>query len=155
MIDSFIIYISNLLGPVALCLYVQNEQKIVKRKICNSWSLSLEFPVGTSYSVSRIESMICFSTSFNCCMVLVWFTNMNCASSLPENKLATSLQACKPSAHVWSVLELSLVPQFSNQAPPGAQQLGLPDFLMIAHLGHTGALLVAVTTGVDMQTLVK
>ena len=88
-------------------------------------------------------------------MVLVWFTNMNCASSLPENKLATSLQACKPSAHVWSVLELSLVPQFSNQAPPGAQQLGLPDFLMIAHLGHTGALLVAVTTGVDMQTLVK
>ena len=93
--------------------------------------------------------MVCFSTSLNCCVV------MNCASALPENKPTTPLQACTPSSHVCSVLELPLVPQLLNQAPPGAQQLSLPDFLMAAHLGHTGVILVAVTAAVDMQKLVK
>ena len=99
--------------------------------------------------------MVCFSTSPNRCMGVVWFSNMNCASALPENKPTTSLQACLPSSHVCSVLELPLVPQFSNQAPPGAQQLSLPDLVMAAHLGHTGAILVAVIADVDAQTLVK
>ena len=80
---------------------------------------------------------------------------MNCGSALPEAKLTTSLQACMPAIHVCSVLELPLVPQFLNQAPPGAQQLSLPDLWMTAHLGHTGAILVAVPAGVDMQTLIK
>ena len=80
---------------------------------------------------------------------------MNCDFALPENKLTTSLQVCTPSTHVCSVLKLPLVPQFLNQAPPGAQQLSLPDFLMTAHLGHTEAILVTVTAGVDMQTLIK
>merc|ERR1719174_3631420 len=90
--------------------------------------------------------MICLSPSLNCCVVVVWFTDfMNCDTDFLENKLATSLQACTPSTHVYSVLELRLVPHFLNQAPPGAQQLSLPDFLMAAHLAHTGAILVAVT----------
>ena len=92
-------------------------------------------------------------------MLIVWFTDfmncMNCASALPENNLTTSLQACTPSTHVCSVLELPLVPQFPNQAPPGAQQLSLPDFLMEAHLGHMGAILVSVTVDIDMQTPVN
>ena len=61
---------------------------------------------------------------------------MNGDSSLPENKLTPSLQALLPSNHVCAVLELSLAPQFLNQAPPGAQQLSLPDFLMVPHLEH-------------------
>ena len=82
-------------------------------------------------------------------MVVVWFTDiMYCDSDFPEAKITTSLQACLPSIHVCSVLEFPLVPQLSDQAPPGAQQLSLPDFLMAAHLGHTGAILVAVTAGV-------
>ena len=99
--------------------------------------------------------MVCCSTSFNCFVVVVWFININCDFALPENKLTTPLQACTPSTHVCSVLELPLVPQFLNQAPPGAQQLSSPDFFMTAHLGHSRAILVAVTAGVDMQTLVK
>ena len=125
------------------------NKTLVKTTMYDSWSLSLEFFVWALYRcVARVGSMVCFSTSLNCCVV------MNCASALPENKPTTSLQACTPSSHVCSVLELPLVPQFSNQVPPGAQQLGLPDFLMTAHLGHTGAILVTVTAGVDMQTLV-
>ena len=36
-------------------------------------------------------------------------------------------------------------PHFLNQAPPRAQQLGLPDFLLAPHLGH--AALMAVEAG--------
>ena len=115
----------------------------------SSLSLSLEFLVG------KVGSVTWCSTSFNCCVVVVWFTVMNCDSALTNSKLPTSLQACNPSNHVWSVLELSLVPQLLNQAPPGAQQLSLPDFLVAAHLEHTEAILTAVTAGVDMQALVK
>ena len=35
--------------------------------------------------------------------------------------------------------------QLLNQAPPGAQQLSLLDLALVAHLGHAGAILVAVT----------
>ena len=78
-------------------------------------------------------------------------------SSLPENKLTLSLQAFLPSNHVCSVFELPLAPQFLNQAPPGAQQLCLPDFLMVPHLGHMGPIafitVVAVTADVVMWVL--
>ena len=49
-----------------------------------------------------------------------------------------------PSNHVYSVFELSAVPQFSNQSPPGAQQLTLPDFLMVPHLEHMDPIVVTV-----------
>ena len=42
-------------------------------------------------------------------------------------------------------------PQFSYQAPPGAQQLSLPDFLKVPHLRHTGLI---GTSGVHMWVLV-
>ena len=105
---------------------------------------------------ARVESMACFSTSLNGCVVVVWFINMNCASALTENKPTTSLQACTPSNHVYSVFELSAVPQFLNQAPPGAQQLILPDFLMVPHLEHMKPIVVTVAVvaaGVRMWIL--
>ena len=40
-------------------------------------------------------------------------------------------------------------PQFLNQAPPGAQQLTLPDFRNVPHLGHVIVLaIVEVAYGV-------
>ena len=109
--------------------------------------------MGESHAAVAVELMLSCSI---CCVLVVWFTDiMKCVSALPEDKLKKSLQACLPSTHVYSVLELRLVPQFSNQAPPGAQQLSFPDFLMTSHLGHTGVILVTVTAGVDMQTLIK
>ena len=39
-----------------------------------------------------------------------------------------------PSAHVYLAFELP--PHFLYQAPPGAQQLDIFDFLMVPHLGH-------------------
>ena len=130
-------------------LELTKNKILVKTRMCDSCQLSLQFPAGTSYAAVRLEST-------NGCVVVVWFTDMNCASTLPENKFATTfLQACAPSTHVWSVSELPLIPQFSNQAPPGAQQLSLPDFLRAAHLGHMGVIFVAVTAGVGVQILVK
>ena len=37
---------------------------------------------------------------------------------------------------MWSTILLPALPQFSNQAPPGAQQLTRPDFSNLPHLGH-------------------
>ena len=48
------------------------------------------------------------------------------------------LHACLPSNHVCSKFELPGSPQFLNQEPPRAQQLGLPDSVVL-HLGHVAA----------------
>ena len=53
------------------------------------------------------------------------------------------LQAWMPSAHVCSNIESLESPHFLNQAPPRAQQLRLPDFLVVPHLGHPVLLLGA------------
>ena len=50
--------------------------------------------------------------------------------------LALRLQACTPSNHLCSTFLLPAPPQFLNQAPPGAQQLTLPDFANMPHFGH-------------------
>ena len=42
-----------------------------------------------------------------------------------------------PSSQVCSNVESPLLPHLLNQAPPLAQQLRLPDFLIVAHLWHT------------------
>ena len=72
---------------------------------------------------------------------------MNRDSDSSENKLTASLQACNPSNHVCSVLELLIVPHLLNQAPPGAQQLSLPDFLVVPHLEHMEPIDVSVVAG--------
>jgi len=46
------------------------------------------------------------------------------------------LQAFTPSDHMYSTFFLPTPPQLLNQAPPGAQQLTLPDFRNVPHLGH-------------------
>ena len=46
------------------------------------------------------------------------------------------LQTSTPSDHLCSTLLLPSPPQFLNQAPPGAQQLTVPDFRNVPHLGH-------------------
>ena len=56
------------------------------------------------------------------------------------------LQACKPSNHVCSTSPP--LPQLLNQVPPGAQQLSLPDFLMVAHLEQIMELIVVTVVAV-------
>ena len=54
---------------------------------------------------------------------------------------------------VMDTFALAAVPQFSNQEPPRPQQLLLPDFAMIPHLGHAALIVIAVvvvTAGVHM-----
>ena len=46
------------------------------------------------------------------------------------------LQASVPSNHLWSTFLLRTPPQFLYQAPPGAQQLALPDLANMPHFGH-------------------
>ena len=52
-----------------------------------------------------------------------------------------------PSKCVWSNFGSPSSPQLLYQAPPGAQQLRLPDFLLTAHLGHTDVI-VSVMQGI-------
>ena len=64
---------------------------------------------------------------------------------------AKLLQAWMPSAHVCSNVESPASPHFLNQAPPRAQQLRLPDFLVVPHLGHPVLLLL----GADVLVVVS
>ena len=63
-------------------------------------------------------------------------------------QLATNLrlQASTPSDHLWPTFLLPALPQFLNQVPPGAQQLTLPDFLNVPHLGHAIVLAIVPRT---------
>ena len=54
------------------------------------------------------------------------------------------LQARMPSYHVCPGLALPALPQFLNQEPLRPQQLILPDFAMMPHLGHTELMAVVV-----------
>ena len=77
--------------------------------------------------------------------------NSRCGCIYNGVALHLRLQACAPSDHLWSAFLLP--PQFLYQAPPGAQQLTLPDFLNVLHFGHVTSLLevmasVLVLTGV-------
>ena len=47
-----------------------------------------------------------------------------------------------PSSHVCS--KFSAFPHFLNPEPPEAQQLGLPDFVLVPHLGHTRPITVVI-----------
>ena len=69
------------------------------------------------------------------------------------------LQASTPSNHLWPTFLLPAPPQFLYQAPPGAQQLALPDLWNVAHFGHVISFLelevmagVLVVTGVLIDT---
>ena len=56
------------------------------------------------------------------------------------------VHACKPSNHVCSTPPL--LPQRLCQAPPGAQQLRLPDFLLIIpHFKHVRPIVVTAVAG--------
>ena len=56
------------------------------------------------------------------------------------------LHAWMPSSHVCS--KFSAFPHFLNQEPPEAQQLGLPDFVLVPHLGHTRPIAVVIGSAV-------
>ena len=61
-----------------------------------------------------------------------------------------ALQAWIPSDHLWSSFALPPLPQVLNQEPPGAQQLILPEFPIVPHLGHKEPSIVGVTIRVCM-----
>ena len=46
------------------------------------------------------------------------------------------LHALVPSSQLWSTSLSSAPPQLPNQAPPGAQQLTLPDLGNVPHVGQ-------------------
>ena len=56
--------------------------------------------------------------------------------------MSSLLQAWMPWNHVWSNFESPRSPQFLNQAPPEAQQLSLPDFSRVPHLGHAPSMAI-------------
>ena len=64
-----------------------------------------------------------------------------------------------PSNHVWASFESPGFPHLLNQAPPGAQQLGFPDFLRMPHLRHSllfiteVRVLVAIVTSASAKTI--
>ena len=59
-----------------------------------------------------------------------------------------ALQTWIPSYHVWWSFALLAPPQVLNHEPPWPQQLNLPDFPMVPHLGHAETAIVVVSDGV-------
>ena len=68
-------------------------------------------------------------------------------SNIDDIEMNIRLQAVIPSAHVWFNFESLESPHLLNQAPPGAQQLEMPDSLLMEHFGH-----VRMTEGVCALT---
>ena len=85
-----------------------------------------------------------WTAAFRCWTMAVRLCDIACACcDLTTSKaLATCLQACTPSTHVCSKFESPISPHFLNQEPPRPQQLSLPDFFMVVHLGHRGPIVV-------------
>ena len=64
-------------------------------------------------------------------------------------------QASTPSSWLCSAFSFPVAAHFLYQAPPGAQQLTLPDFLNVAHFGHVILLaIIEVTVGVLTDVIV-
>jgi len=63
-------------------------------------------------------------------------------SVVTDDVCAPGSHAWMPSSHVCS--KFSEFPHFLNQEPPGAQQLRLPDFVLVPHLGHTRPIAVVI-----------
>ena len=63
-----------------------------------------------------------------------------------------ALHAWMPSYHVcWSFSLPPVPPQLLAQEPPWPQQLILPDFAIVPHLGHTEAAIVVVASAGDFM----
>ena len=116
-----------------------------------SWHLELT----TSDTLPGIASILCFRQGFwrnilfNCLAMFVSCGSMTRTCASPEGELTKYLQAWMPSNHVWSKFGSPTSPQFLYQAPPVVQQLTLPDFLFLPHLGHMGVLLDVVMGSSD------
>ena len=90
-----------------------------------------------------VEPKLCFRAAFSCLAMAV----LDCARVS---------HARKPSCHVYSLVELPTVPQLFNQEPPRAQQLLLPDFLVVPHFRQKGLMRVLLVPSVlSFPTLVK
>ena len=63
------------------------------------------------------------------------FSLSECTDNRPI-VLNLRLHVATPSNHLCPTFFLWVSPQFVNQAPPGAQQLLLPDFVNVPHLGQ-------------------
>ena len=61
------------------------------------------------------------------------------------------VQASMPSDHLCTAFLLPEPPQFLYQAPPGAQQLALPDFTKVPHFRHVTVLTI-IEVGVEVLT---
>ena len=61
-----------------------------------------------------------------------------------------ALQAQMPSNHVCRSFALAAPPQFPNQEAPRPQQLLLPDFTIVPHLGHMKFIFVVIAAALAM-----
>ena len=77
------------------------------------------------------------------------------APASPEDALTNALQARIPSTHVWRTLKSPALPQLLYQAPPGAQQLGLPDCLKWAHWEHPPVCAVATCNSANVWIIIN
>ena len=92
-------------------------------------NLSILASVVAPFGFTLSEPVPCSCAAFSC-----WPT--------PILDTARVLQACMPSCHVCWSLVFPAPPQVLNQEPPRPQQLALPDFTMVPHLGHSKPMVV-------------
>ena len=110
---------------------------------CVSPTQFLESSIPALGTLPGRYTLFCWWVTFHhACLVLLGgsiaptWRSMACTGDSIEMELVKLLQAWMPSLHVWSNFVLPAFPQLLNQAPPRAQQLRLPDFLLAPHLTH-------------------
>lgn len=130
-----------------------------------SWELSSEsvVPILITFSIERVLDW-CFLRFLTVTVFVVWLVTLlcwalPCGGAWTGNKLSMTLHAWTPSIQVWVKFGSPASPHFWYQAPPWTQQLSLPDFFTIPHLGHLLLLIVGirilVVVGVPMDSWVS
>ena len=84
-------------------------------------------------------------------LLLFWWITFRCCSIAVLG--CRGPQTWTPSYQVCESFALPVAPHCPNQEPPRAQQLSLPDFVMVPHVRHTELTGVVAAADVCMQEL--
>ena len=113
---------------IAMCINSMVDKNLLIRVnaevVAYTWLILLVSALNSS------SSEVCCSQTMS-----VWLDSIACACVSPATE---ALQASIPSAQLRSNFKPPDAPHFLNQEAPRAQQLIMPEVLMVPHLGHFG-----------------
>ena len=142
--------------PLSGCAHGRLTVMMIDKLVCEAPGMR----VGTSTAVCRavlvvarialecVKPVSCAIDARNNCSKVCRCWPITAVSGCPAS------QAWMPSYHVCGSFVLPVAPHFPNQEPPRAQQLSLPDLLMVPHLRHKESMIVVVAADVCMWEII-